>query len=313
MIHRFTIDEATEPPGDVGVHGFNLDGRHSSAIAERQLPLDCNHGDHFSILDPDQNAGTCRDGNVGGGPGCEGGVDNQLPHVVQVLRQFQPTFDFQRTLDDEMRRGRGLMILRVSGVDGDLGPALNDPAVQVSVYPFVVPTFADCADIARPRQSYSVVDRSLYTPGDLSSARAQFLGSIVDGRLRVAPTVITATTRFPLSLPHSNGPVALGLHDTRLRLTLGDAGATAGNLGGYASQDDLSDALLALLMAHMHPPDAARPLVQGFTDVATGATPPSCNYPRGGVGVGLGFDAVAAVVSPTTVPDAVLGVCGSAP
>jgi hypothetical protein len=311
VINRFIIDPAIEPPGDVGIHGFNLDGRYSPSPAALQLPTDCDHGDNFSVLDPDQNTGACHDRNTGGGPSCGGGVDNQLPHVANVLRQARK-LDLQRALDDEMRRGRGLMILRVSGVDRDIGPGFNDPSVIVALYPYVVPTFADCADVARPRQRYTVDDRALYTPGDLSTARLTFFGSIVDGRLRVNPAAGDAAPRFRLAIPIANALTTFDLRETRLRVTLGEAEATSGNLGGYVPQDELFDALDPLLPHMMHV-DALRPLIQGFTDVATGTSTPSCVHPSGGIGMGLGFTAVRAVVAPTTVSGPVSGVCGSAP
>ncbi len=67
VINRFSLDEGSEAPGTRGYYGFNLDERYSPAATASQQRNDCSHGDYFSVVDPDQNMGTCASGAVGGG------------------------------------------------------------------------------------------------------------------------------------------------------------------------------------------------------------------------------------------------------
>lgn len=235
----------------------------------------------------------------------------QFPHFVQTLEQFEASLDVRASLDRQIGEGRPVVLLRVSGVGADLGPLLNDPDVTVQVYQVAFPTFSNCANVGMDRQVYAVDDRSL-TPGDLDSARLRFGGSIVEGRLRVIPDPAgAAAPAFLLPMPFVRGTsLTLNLREPRLRLTLGNSGATAGNLGGYAQQGEVlttTAATPALREFHV----AIAPLFPGFVDVATGSPTRSCEAPQGGVGVGLGFSAVRAVIAPATVSGAPAGTCGT--
>ncbi|TAK31992.1 MAG: hypothetical protein EPO40_03655 [Myxococcaceae bacterium] len=312
VVNRLILDEGAEPGVTTrAFYGFNLDGRFSPSRTSSQEPADCSHGDYFSAVDPDQNMGTCTVGMAGGGVGCQGGVDNQFPNFAQTIMQFQASLNVQASLNADLSAGRGLMLIRLSGVNGALGPTLNDPAVTVQVYPYVWPAFTDCARVARRDQIYAVDDRSLAVPNDLDSARVRFAGRIVNGRLRVLSAPIAATAPdFVLPLSLQGAALNLSLYQSRFHFTPGETDATAGNLGGYMRQTEFIDALTA------HPAlsqfrDAAGPLIQGFVDVATGTPTASCVAPQGGIGVGLGFSATRAVILSTTVPSVPVGVCGA--
>ena len=303
VITRQMIDEGAEPGVTTrGFYGFNLDGRFSPSRTASQQPADCSHGDYFSTLDGDQNMGTCNPTMVGGGPGCQGGVDNQLPNVAQTIMQFQASLNVQDTINEQINSGRLLVLIRLVGIDGALGPTLNDPAVEVLLYNFAWATFPACADIARPNQTYTVDNRSLTVPGDLSSARSRSVGRIVNGRLQVDSGV----DGFTIAL--FGGPSTV-LHETRLRFTPGEVSGEDGNLGGYIRQLDLLDSLTSMPALMMFR-DAARPLIQGFVDIATGTPTATCESPDGGIGTGMGFRALRAVIAPTTVALAPTGVCG---
>jgi hypothetical protein len=204
VINRLLLDEGAEPGVTTrAFYGFNLDGRNSPSRTASQQAADCSHGDYFSTVDPDQNMGTCTAGMAGGGAACQGGVDNQLPNVAQTIMQFQASLNVQNTLNEQVDTGKFLIMVRISGVNGTLGPALNDPAVEVSVYPYAYAAFPNCANIQMANQMYQIDNRSLTTPGDLSSARLKFQGSIVNGRLRVNPPAANPTMpnfSIPLSL-----------------------------------------------------------------------------------------------------------------
>ncbi|MDB4929124.1 MAG: hypothetical protein JWM10_1608 [Myxococcaceae bacterium] len=319
VINSLLVDEGAEPGATTrAFYGFNLDNRFSSSRTASQVAADCSHGDYFSALDADQNMGTCTAGSTGGGSGCRGGVDNQLPNMVQTIMQFQASLSVQSVLRESIDDGHLVMLLRVSGVNGPLGPTLNDPAVTVTVYPYAWASFTNCASIQAPGQHYTVDNRSLRVAGDLASARFQYPASIVNGRLRVdASGSGDATPTFAIRPPASLSLGSTGIsyevsfYRTQLRLSLGETGGTSGNLGGFMRQGDVIDALVTI-PALMQFRDAAGPLIQGFVDVATG-TPAACDAPQGGIGVGFGFSTLRAIIDPTTVTGAPPGVCGGAP
>lgn len=310
VINRLLLDEGAEPPATRGFYGFNLDGRTSPSTTAQQQAADCSHGDYFSVVDSDQNMGTCAAGSAGGGMGCRGGVDNQLPNVAQTIQQFQPDLDVQGTINEQISDGGFLIVVRVTDVNGTLGPTLNDPSVRVLVYPYAFANFPNCANIQMPGQSYTIDNRSLNTAGDLSSAKLQFTGSIVNGRLRVAPPPASGanTPNFSIPLSIMDMTLNLDLFQTQLRFDLRATEGTNGNLGGYLKQTTLITALTTI-PALMQFRDAAAPLIQGFVDIATG-TPASCDNPEGGIGVGLGFTARSATLSPMGAAAGTPGNCG---
>ena len=313
VINRLLLDEGAEPGVTTrAFFGFNLDGRNSPSRTASQQAADCSHGDYFSTVDPDQNMGTCMAGTAGGGAMCQGGVDNQLPNVAQTIMQFQASLNVQALLNEQIDSGKLLILVRLSGVNGTLGPSLNDSSVHVSVYPFAYAAFGNCANIQMGNQMYSVDNRSLNTAGDLNSAKLQFDGQIVNGRLRVNPPAANAAApNFSLPLPLMGQNLQLDLYQTQLRVTPGATDGTNGNLGGYLRQTDLITALTTI-PALMQFRDAAGPLIQGFVDIATGTPTASCDAPQGGIGVGLGFATKIATILPTTVAAAPSGVCGGA-
>jgi hypothetical protein len=300
VLYRFVVDRGAEPPSNRGFYGFNLDGRFSPITVSAQAAGDCSHGDYFSTVDPDQNRNGCT-----GGPGCQGGVDNQYPNVAQTLEQFRLSTGVGSCLSRRTSLGRGLILLRVADVDGMLGPDLDDPAVTVSLYPDARPLFAECASLAQPRQPYAVDNQHLTTAGDPGSARLRFTGSIVRGRLRVAAPATSAL------------PFALGFGGTsqvrapQLRMSLTETAGTSGNLGGYIRQTELVETLVAT-PALTQFRDALGPLIQGFVDVATPGDDGglSCDSPEGGIGIGVGFEAVRATILATT-SGPMPGMCGS--
>lgn len=310
VINRLLLNMGAEPPASQGFYGFNLDNRFSPSTTAMQQAVDCSHGDYFSVVDPDQNMGTCANGSPGGGASCRGGVDNQLPNVAQTIQQFQPSLDVQGTINEQIEEGSFLIVVRVTDVNGTLGPTLNDPSVNVLVYPYAFANFTNCANIQMPGQSYTIDNRSLTTPGDLSTARLRFSGSIVNGRLVVAPPAASGanTPNFSIPLTVQDMTLNLDLFQTQLRFTLGATEGTNGNLGGYLKQTTLINALTTI-PALMQFRDAAAPLIQGFVDIATG-TPVSCDNPEGGIGVGLGFTTRSAMITPMGASAGTAGNCG---
>ncbi len=322
VIDGITIDQGVNSSGEPngmapnpathtqGVAGFDLDGlRSTPADAMMRGSAACLHADFFSTLDPDQNDGTCSVGVARGGVSCLGGVDNQLPEIAATVTGFGT--DVRMTFADEVRQGKLAILIRVSDVDGTPGPTFNDSSVTIRVYPTGHPMFANCAHIGTVGQNFAVDDVSLNIAGDLNSAKIQFSGSIVNGRLRVATPSAGSGANFTLNLPVMGMYLPLSLFKTQLRVDLtADRGAN-GNLGGYVQLAPFAAMLTALLPAGI-PVSTIQTVLQSLVDVRDPAGDSmGCTAPNGGIALGYGFTAVRAVVSPSTVQGAQVGMCGT--
>lgn len=310
VVRRMTPDEGAEPPANRGYHGFDLDARRSPSPTSLQRDPDCSHGDFYSTLDPDQNEGTCVAGMPGGGSACRGGVDNQLPNVLQTLQQFEQTLELPGFYNRQIDAGRYTVLLRVAGVHGTLGPSLNDPSVVIRVYPVAWPAFQDCGGAERPGQDYAVDDASLRERGNLRAPVLEYPGCILRGRLRQRASRATDAVT-PMVLPLMDG-VGVRLRDLHLRVDLAGDEGTRGNLGGSMLVSDVVDALVATA-SFRHFRDAATPLTQGFVDLPgpLGSDLSSCESGVGRIGVGVGFTLLRANIAATTVSGPVAGACGS--
>lgn len=321
VISALSLDMDQMPNGTRGMAGFNLDGRYSPVRMRDLVDQDCNHGDFFSTLDPDQNmaGGACAAGTASGGTACHGGVDNQLPSIVTTINGLlMNRFDVPALLGEQISGGSLNIILRIEGVNGTLGPNLNDPSVTLRVYPFAHPTFTNCANIGMPGQMYAIDNRSLNTPNDLSSAKLTYQGSIVNGRLQVTPPMgMNAMPNFSIPLPPIMGAnLQLDLYNTQMRFSLESADTgSGGNLGGFILLRDLSRAI-SMFQGLPIDPTTIQNILTGFVDVATpvGGATASCGGPgsdQGGIGVGLGFVSKRVVLAPMSVAAAADGTCGA--
>jgi hypothetical protein len=294
-----------------GVAGFDLDGLKSTpADAMMRGTPACSHADFFSTTDPDQNTGTCTAGMARGGASCQGGVDNQLPEIAATVQGFGT--DIRMTLSEQVQQGKVAILVRVSDVNGTPGPTLNDSNVTIRVYPISRPMFASCSNIGMPGQTFAVDNTSLNTPNDLNSAKIQFTGSIVNGRLRVAPPSAAATmANFTFNLPIMNMNIPLSLFRTQLRVDMTTDRGTNGNLGGYAQLRPLA-AMLGMLLPAGIPESTVQTVLQSLVDVQDpSGNAMGCTAPNGGISLGLGFSTVRAVIAPMSVMGAQAGMCGS--
>ena len=290
-----------------GLAGFNLDGRFTGPTPGAEA--ECNHGDFFSELDPDQNMGTCAAGTARGGSGCMGGVDNQLPEIAETVDGFGG--DVRGAVAELSRNGQASILVRVSGVDGELGPSLNDDQVTVRVYPVGRPLFDDCAQIGTPGQRYAVDDASLLVAGDLARARFRFNARIVAGRLVTLPTGSATTPDFALDLPLGTAVATLNLFRTQLRFDLTADRALRGNLGGTTPMRDVVAAVIPALPSGVSPA-VVNAVIQSFVDTQDPAGDPlGCRYPNGSISLGMGFTGARAVIAPTSVRGPQPGRCGS--
>lgn len=301
------------------VFGFNLDNTRSPVTRPAEGAPHCAHGDFTSMLDTDQNGDATGRACAPGSAGCTGGVDNQLPAVVDALGQFMAGLDVGRLLSEQINAGSLVLLARVSDVNGELGPTLCDDNVTIRLY-LGYPMFSNCANIQMPNQMYAISASSVMNPMDPTSARIQFSGAIVNGRLRVNPSAGMADRpSFSIPLPVSGVDLSLDLYNTQLRVTMNaDGTGTNGNLGGVILKRDLLTALgrVPALMPFLA---AAAPLLDGFVDVATplGASGALCTgmgpggREEGGIGLGLGFRTVRANITNMVLSDRMTGTCGA--
>ncbi|MEZ4393083.1 MAG: hypothetical protein R3A48_18505 [Polyangiales bacterium] len=302
------------------VFGFDLDNTRSPVTRPAEGAPHCAHGDFTSMLDQDQNADAMGRPCAAGSAGCSGGVDNQLPAVVDALGQFMAGLDVGNLLREQINSGSLVLLARVSDVNGELGPTLCDDNVTIRLY-LGYPMFSNCANIQMPNQMYAIAASSVMNPMDPSSALIQFPGSIVNGRLRVRPSAgMASRPSFSIPLPISGvDGLSLDLYNTQLRVTMNaDGTGSNGNLGGVILKRDLLTALgrVPQLMPFLA---AAAPLLDGFVDVATplGGTGSLCTgmgasgMEEGGIGLGLGFTTVRANIANMVLSDRMTGTCGA--
>jgi hypothetical protein len=302
------------------VFGFNLDNQRSPVTRPPEGAPHCAHGDYTSMLDNDQNGDANGRACAAGSAGCTGGVDNQLPAVVDALGQFMAGLDVGALLRTQINEGGLILLARVSDVNGTLGPTLCDDSVTIRLY-LGYPLFSNCANVQMPNQMYAIAASSVMNPMDPNSALIQFQGRIVNGRLRVIPSAGMAdrpSLSIPLPISGVQG-LNLDLYNTQLRVTMNaDGSGSDGNLGGFILKRDLLTALgrVPQLMPFLA---AAAPLLDGFVDVATplGAAGALCTgmgtggREEGGIGLGLGFRTVRATIAPMVLTDRMAGTCGA--
>lgn len=302
------------------VFGFNLDNTRSPVTRPPEGAPHCAKGDFPSALDTDQNGDAMGRPCAHTSAGCQPGVDNQLPAVVDALGQFMAGLDVGRLLNEQINEGKIVLLVRVSDVNGALGQTLCDDNVTIRMY-IGYPLFSNCANVQMPNQMYAISASSLMNPMDPNSSLLQFRGQIVNGRLRVIPAAGMAD-RPSLSIPLPISGVmglSLDLYNTQLRVTMNaDGTGTDGNLGGFILKRDLLTALgrVPQLMPFLA---AAAPLLDGFVDIATplGGMGALCTgmgaggREEGGIGLGLGFRTVRANISNMVLADRMAGTCGA--
>lgn len=322
MTYTYVISELTvsETPTDSNspITGFNLDNLYS-VNGDGMLPdtpNSCDKPDYPSMLDHDQNCpmagwnpmtGRCgMNMRCAPGPGCRGGVDNQLPGIVDAIETAASSsfpMGIRNELSSQIRQNRLSLIVRVTGVNS----FENDDDVTVKIYN-AFPTFTTGCDSVQPGREYAIDSDSLNSPSDIESAKIQFPGRIVGGRLQV-----TAPGMFPLPLPEiMNTSIMLTLTNAQLRVNLSASGGTGGNIGGSFNGSQLLTAIRRLA------PDfemQAATIIGGFVDIEeNGICRPmsgSMNPMFGGIGVGLGFSLVSARTAAMPARSRATGTCGA--
>ncbi len=317
VISALTVD-MTPADSNSPVAGFNLDNRFS-VNSEGELPdtpNSCDKPDQPSMLDQSQNCpmgmwmsatGQCGSATASCAPGagCRGGVDNQLPGILDAIEAAASAsfpMGIRSELSSQINQNKISLIVRIT----DVNSLTDDDSVTVKVYN-AYPTFTTGCDNVAGGREYAIAADSLNTASDIETAKITFPGRIVGGRLQV-----TAPGMFPLPLPEIMGArVNLTLTNAQLRVNLTAAGGTGGNLGGSFNGSQLLTTIRALA------PDfemQASTIIGGFVDIEemgicrmTAAMPPRF----GGIGVGLGFSLVPATTAAASVAARGAGTCGA--
>lgn len=298
VINTLAIDGNTDP--NMAHTGFNVDGRFSGSNMGSLQPADCTHVDYFSTIDSDQNEGTCP------GAMCKGGVDNQLPALSELLGSLGGV-NVNASIMEQLTTGKLVLLLRVSNVNGAPGPSLNDSDVTVRIF-IGRPMVSDCAQLFSANGRFAVDTASLRAGSmNLDDAQFQFPGSIVNGRLRITPSMGMGGT-LPIPLPEIMGlRLTLNVRNPQIRMTLTADRGTNGNLGGFLRSGDILD-LICMTPQTMQFCSAAPGFISGLVDVQNMM---SCDAPNGGIGLGLGLTAVKTTIQAAPVTGAQMGMCGS--
>lgn len=330
-----TTDDPTVP-----VFGFNLDGLSSIATEEQ----DCSKQDSPSALDLDQNARYL----VVGGPvvpsavcgespqrleclydrrdpfgACRGGVDNQAPigaNAIDTIAASGPG-GVRAALASHFANQRGTVLVRVAGVDGDPGPTLEDPDIEVQIAA-AVPAFSDGCTAAGTNREYALLRSSLRAGGaSLRDALFSVPGRIRAGRVEIAADAAT-TLRFDIGTlaqlrPLGFGPGAPAMHAAHLRFDLGaDGSGSRGNFGAFVLGSELVRTAVSVFEGVGFTEDQFAAVIGGLIDVQVdgvcATTSPMLRY--GGFGVGYGMTFVPARVATPPVVDAPApGTCAARP
>ena len=316
VLNALSVDMSEDPA--MPHTGFNLDNLFSNGMGA----MDCQHEDYFSTIDTDQNCmmpaatGACPAGAMNTGcmasnnmGACRGGVDNQLPVLASTIEAVA-SMDVRALITNQINSSGIVLLVRLSDVNGDLGPTLNDDSVVVRLY-VGYPTFTSgCTSVMADRE-YQVARSSLRTGGTtLDDAKFEFRGSIVNGRLRVQ-----SMAPFPLPLPEVMGvSLQLDLQNALLRADLAaDNTAARGNLGGGVLGQQVVDTVARAFPQFLSTVQAA---ISGLIDIQqAGVCADRMSNPAryGAIGLGLGFTTVKARISTATpIADrAMPGACGA--
>ncbi len=296
VVRTMTIDDNDSV--EVAHTGFNVDGLFSG-------PMDadgCNHPDFFSLHDRDQHRPS---GCAMGGAGCVGGVDNQLPTIINSLEAAVMRTDLRLLLRLQIP-SIVVLLIRVA----DVNDISNDASVHVRIWRGY-PEFADCSAAFSGNAEYSVSSASLRMGGTNidTDATFGFPGSIVDGRL----IVTTRTGVFRLPLPEIMGvQINLDLNQTQVGLSLSPDGMTGtnGDIGGWLAGNSLlagvSGDFVSAVAAMIAPlVDVRLPGMSVCVDRTMGT-------PRfGGISMGIGISTVRANIRPNAAASRTRGMCGA--
>ncbi|MBL8681301.1 MAG: hypothetical protein JNK05_19135 [Myxococcales bacterium] len=279
----------------------------------------CGGVDALSDLDCDSNCApdaVDRDGGCSRrgclGSACVGGVDNNLPEVINYLNFVWGglggwgsdgwNFDLRRVLYGAYRSGEAALVVQISGVDS----LENDDEVAVrlvaAVGLYARTTRGDC-DPTVVDQRYAIAPRAVIAGDPSFLAVRDGVGRVRAGRLRAR---FSRLVRFPF-VDVDSSVRDLEIEDARLAVDLRETHAINGNFGGGATMDSLVPLLTS-------PGPDYQPLrgVAGWIDLPTRegrcATSTDCSFGSARLSVGVRFKLARAILEPRVL-DAPTGVC----
>ncbi len=320
VISNLTVDE-TPADSNSPQAGYNLDGIFTAD--DGSTPLSCGKPDQPSDVDRDQNAPAASLGMNGRAPaanpgcmpgmGCRGGVDNQLPNILDALGTaltMQFPEGIRPVLRQQVQSSSLALVIRITGVN-DL---MNDDSVQVKVYN-AFPTFTTGCNMVSADREYALATASVMGGNIETPVIPAFNARIVAGRV-----IVAMPGMFPLPLPEIMGQrINLSLSNAQLRINITEAAGSRGNLGGMFNASQLIDVIRTAAPTFVM---QAEGIIGGFVDiqepVPTEATMMSGTCVNrmvmptrfGNIGVGLRFDTVRATLAAMPVAARPAGACG---
>ncbi len=294
--------------------GFDLDGRFSrdefgQGCDRLDAPsdLDCEANCSQVALDPQ---GRCtRLGCVGAG--CLGGVDNQLPGLLDMLGSVRGA-DFPggrpgTAIERAYRAGQAAIVVQLSGVDS----LEQDELVAVRLFPAVPvygsPDGGGCS-ARRIDQRYAIARRAVIEGDPARPAGRDGVGRIVRGQLR-------ARFEGPISIPFIDvGPSIRdwSIEIAQIAVNLSEEAGSQGNLGGAISVQTLLPSF-----GTQPPPSGVAIILSGLVDLpgvdGRCFSRNDCTQPTGRISVGVRFSLVRAVLEPRALDAPPAGACPTAP
>jgi len=264
VLRRIDIPELTDPTGSSDeVPGMNLDG---FVTATERDPIGCAWVDwrapaRFVEVD---------------------GIDNQIPRVVDQIRELNPELDLDRDIQNAIADGDVLLVLRVERI----GHPTDDGEVDVAVFTTELvdaPVFETVTVDGQPRMLLAPGQTYRALPDSLIDGRPRTFirnASLRGGRLFTPPG-----TSFSLRIPARDGRLAvLELQDLRLGGEIGEAGLTNAVIAGYVRVDDVGTTVDSLELEDPPDPAYVDGIASFYADLDADGDPANCE------GISLGFE-----------------------
>ncbi|MBL8683200.1 MAG: hypothetical protein JNK05_28790 [Myxococcales bacterium] len=312
-VSEMTVDE-TPADATTPIAGFDLDGRFNDEFDFGA----CDVGDFVSALDCENNCagsfvsrdGTCaRRGCVG--RSCRGGVDNNLPSLVDALDTFRAA-DFEgvgarRYVARAYRQGQAALVVQVSGVDSLESDELVAVRVVRAVPLYSAPDAGACS-ATFVDQRYAVARRAVL--GDDPTRPI-----VRDGVGRIHRGVLRARFADEIHLPFIDGGPSIrdwAIESAQFAVNLSDEAGRVGNLGGAITTQTLLPSF-----GTEPEPDRIGLIVAAYSDLpnADGLCRQivGCRQPLGRYSIGVHFSLVRAVLEPRVLDAPPIGACPSSP
>jgi hypothetical protein len=303
------VVEGTPPDHLTPIAGFNLDGVYTDLDGIEGV---CHRPDSPSALDCELNcperavtrSGGCAAPGCAPGLGCRGGVDNQLPSLLDAFDTLFPTVSggSRAAVARAYRGGQTALIVQVSAVDSLEDDDLVRVRVLRAVPEFSAPCHASRADLPYATARRAVIDGDRARP------------VLADGVGRIRGGVLRAKFSGPIAVPFiDSGPRLIDwpIESARFAVNLSEAGGSRGNFGGAIQPEVLLRSFDAELISQ------SITIVSGFVDdpLSPGVCVDraSCPVRFGRISVGFNFSLTRAVLTDRVLDEPPAGACPTEP